>query len=109
MILELILDPQVPLPPCLCSQGGDIKPNEITSEEVDGETKAADSSSLGSTEINAQMIDQLPQMEPIGKFMFVYKLLFFRLLNSRLLKKGFVKGSSLLSYYYYRMEWQTFE
>ncbi|XP_061964323.1 CHD3-type chromatin-remodeling factor PICKLE-like isoform X3 [Populus nigra] len=46
--------------------GGDIKPNEITSEEADGETKAADSSSLGSIEINAQMIDQLPQMEPIG-------------------------------------------
>ncbi|CAK7353888.1 unnamed protein product [Dovyalis caffra] len=46
--------------------GGDIKQNDITSEEADGETKTADSSSLGSIEVNAQMIDQLPRMEPIA-------------------------------------------
>ncbi|KAG6739227.1 hypothetical protein POTOM_056818 [Populus tomentosa] len=45
--------------------GGDIKANEITSEEADCETTAADRSSLGSIEISAQMIDQLPRMESI--------------------------------------------
>uniref|UniRef100_A0A6N2KIW4 CHD3-type chromatin-remodeling factor PICKLE n=1 Tax=Salix viminalis TaxID=40686 RepID=A0A6N2KIW4_SALVM len=46
--------------------GGDIKANEVTSEEADCETMAADRSSLGSIEINAQLIDQLPQMESIS-------------------------------------------
>lgn len=98
MILELILDPQVPLPPCL-SQGGDIKANEITSEEADCETMAADRSSLGSIEISAQMIDQLPRMESIGKFIVSLSIIACRLPNQGLLKKEierFVKGSSLL-------------
>lgn len=80
MILELILDPQVPLPPCL-SQGGDIKANEITSEEADCETMAADRSSLGSIEISAQMIDQLPRMESIGKFIVSLLIIACRLPN----------------------------
>ncbi|KAL9338729.1 hypothetical protein Peur_067744 [Populus x canadensis] len=46
--------------------GGDIKANEITSEEADCETIADDRSNLGSIEISAQMIDQLPRMESIA-------------------------------------------
>ncbi|KAJ6673934.1 hypothetical protein OIU85_012897 [Salix viminalis] len=46
--------------------GGDIKASEVTSEEADCETMAADRSSLGSIEISAQLIDQLPQMESIS-------------------------------------------
>ncbi|KAJ6295378.1 hypothetical protein OIU78_023405 [Salix suchowensis] len=46
--------------------GGDIKASEVTSEEADCETMAADRSSLDSIEISAQLIDQLPQMESIS-------------------------------------------
>ncbi|KAG5225209.1 CHD3-type chromatin-remodeling factor PICKLE [Salix suchowensis] len=46
--------------------GGDIKASEVTSEEADCETMAADISSSGSIEISAQLIDQLPQMESIS-------------------------------------------
>ncbi|OAY53615.1 CHD3-type chromatin-remodeling factor PICKLE [Manihot esculenta] len=44
----------------------DPKSNEITGEEPEGDIKAADGSNSSSIEIDAQIIDQLPQMEPIS-------------------------------------------
>ncbi|XP_037493511.1 CHD3-type chromatin-remodeling factor PICKLE [Jatropha curcas] len=43
----------------------DSNANEITNEEPEIDIKAADGSGLTSVEINAQLIDQLPQIEPI--------------------------------------------
>ncbi|KAJ4827142.1 hypothetical protein Tsubulata_024448 [Turnera subulata] len=45
--------------------GDDLKSNETTVEEADAEAKAAVRSSFSPIEIDAQMINQLPQLEPI--------------------------------------------
>uniref|UniRef100_A0A2C9UD31 CHD3-type chromatin-remodeling factor PICKLE n=1 Tax=Manihot esculenta TaxID=3983 RepID=A0A2C9UD31_MANES len=43
----------------------DPKSTDVTGEEPEGDINAADGSSLRSMKIDAQMIDQLPQIEPI--------------------------------------------
>ena len=46
---------------------GDIKSNEIASEDPENEPKVIDISSPSNVEVDAQIIDQLPHIEVIGK------------------------------------------
>jgi hypothetical protein len=66
MTLDLLLDSDSFLFPSLCSQG-DMKSNEIASEEPENEPKVTNVPNHSSVEVDTQVTDQLHQVQTFSK------------------------------------------